>query len=152
MLTRATSSSPLSLGLAVLLLWSWPLGAAADDTRFYVVRHAEPVRPFQTSPPCPLGCSREPLRLAGMRRAEALRAFFRGNGIIVEAIYSTDTRRTWQTATPTAIAANVDVRLYDQPGPVWAARLRQEHAGDHVLIVGTAVPYRASSGRYRGKR
>ena len=127
-----------------------PPQESATATTFYVVRHAETVRPWTANPSCGEGCAAEPLALAGMERAEALRALFRGQGVAIQAVYATNTRRAWQTATPTAVSAGVDVTLYGgEPLDAWAEKVTAEHRGQSILIVGhsnTVTPIVAALG------
>src|SRR4051794_32698317 len=117
------SCSVVALALMALLTGS----AGAQVTTFYVVRHAE--RPSDTE-----GGANPPLTVVGMRRAEELRDVLRGAPIT--AVYSTQTLRTWQTATPTATLAGVPVTAYDALSPAWFDDLKTRHLGQSVLIVG----------------
>jgi len=83
-------------------------GAATTDTNngftLYLVRHAEKQQDG----------SRDPvLTEAGKRRAEQLAKWFEGKDI--EGIWSSDYRRTRDTATPLLAQAGLKLRLYD-PG------------------------------------
>lgn len=101
---------------------------AAESTTFYVVRHAERADDVQS----------DRLTVVGMRRAEELARVLSADPL--SAVYSTKTRRTWQTATPSALASAVEIVPYGQGFPnglkEWAAALKDKHAGESVLIVG----------------
>lgn len=122
--------------LAVLLCGFAVQDASEQPTRFYVVRHAERFTqwPAQPGP----GAEPHPLNRVGMRRAMELQTVLRD--VPIAAVYSTDNRRTWQTATPTAVAAGIEITPYggaDFPDlAVWAATRRDQHRGESVLIVG----------------
>ncbi len=121
-------------------LHSSPPAADAPQRRalFLVVRHADRQG------------SDDALTDAGHQRAKLLRDFAVRQD--VTAVYSTDTRRTRDTAAPTAAAIGADIKLYERqengkfdpmPSPGWLRQLAQEHAGQTVLIVGhsnTVVP------------
>ena len=66
----------------------------------YLVRHAEKAEGSNPS-----------LTEAGMKRAEALAAFLHDKN--VQTIYSTDYKRTLETANPAATQAGIDVKRYD---------------------------------------
>lgn len=77
------------------------LSSCASNTKLYFVRHAEK----GTIP------ARDPdLTPDGMLRAQSLARLLRNNGIA--AIYSTDTRRTRQTAEPLSTLTGRPIRLY----------------------------------------
>ena len=87
----------------LVLLSSLLLLGCTPTVRLYFVRHAEK----SASPP-----GDPDLTEAGRQRAEALSRVLKRHGI--ESIYSTDTRRTRQTAAPLSEATGVPVRLYSQ--------------------------------------
>lgn len=101
--------------------------AQSRVTTVFIVRHAEKA----TEP-----ASRDPaLSEAGQRRAQALAKAVRSAG--VTAVFSTDTRRTRDTATPAATQASVQVELYDHQRPEeLIRRIRERYAGQSILIVG----------------
>ena len=88
-----------SLILFLCLIFS----GCTPTVRLYFVRHAE-----KSSSPA----GDPDLTEAGRQRAEALARILKRHGI--EAIHSTDTRRTRQTAAPLSEAVSVPVRLYSQ--------------------------------------
>ena len=112
----------MALGVAVY--------APAEPTTVYVVRHAD----------CPpTGPDDDRLTLDGMRRANELQRILRNAGL--SAVYSTKTIRTMQTATPAAVAAGVNIKPYTDSSELselqsWADRLKGQHAGESILIVG----------------
>jgi broad specificity phosphatase PhoE len=117
-------------GTAILILAAllWPAVSRAQRA-VIVVRHAEKVSD-----------SDERLSEAGRARATRLAALLRDAG--VTAIYATDTERAKETARPLADAAKLPVQVYDlgagkeMSARPFIARLRQQNAGDVVLVVG----------------
>jgi broad specificity phosphatase PhoE len=88
----------LSTSMCLMLLFS---AGCSTGHRIYFVRHAE-----KSAAP-----ARDPdLTDAGRQRAEQLSKMLRNRGI--EAIYSTDTRRTRQTAGPLAQKTGLPILLY----------------------------------------
>lgn len=114
----------LSLGLLAACA-SWP--GADDSTDFVIVRHAEKVLDGSDDPP---------LTAAGEARAQALAHWLADAELV--AVYSSDTRRTRQTAAPTAQAHGLPVITYDAklPATTLAERLRSAHPAGTVLVVG----------------
>ncbi len=119
----------LLLALALTL----PLSAFAHDpgkvTTVILVRHAEKV---------PDPALKDPeLTQAGQARAQELARILGGNAI--DAIYVTPYHRTRQTAAPIAKALKVDAVVFPA-GTTYAtdlaAKIRKEHAGQTVLVVG----------------
>jgi probable phosphoglycerate mutase len=101
--------------------------AAGGTTTVFVVRHAE-------KDPTP-GLKDPPLTEAGQRRAQALRD--RMSASAVAALYTTDTVRTRATLAPLAAARGLEPEVYDAREPaVLAARLRERHRGQTVVVVG----------------
>ncbi|RPD48705.1 histidine phosphatase family protein [Hymenobacter sediminis] len=96
-------------------------------TIVYVVRHGEK----ETTP----GLQDPPLTAAGQQRAQALVDTLRKAQ--VAAIFSTATLRTRNTAAPLAAARSLSIEPYDarQLGAL-AARIRRQHQGQTVLVVG----------------
>lgn len=70
---------------------------------------------------------------AGKRRATRLAELMKRIGIT--RVYSTDFRRTQQTAKPTALALNLSTILYSDEGDL-ATALRALPAGERVLVIG----------------
>ena len=75
-----------------------------------------------------------PLTPAGTARAERLRERLTRQN--VTAVYSTDTRRTQATATPTAADHGLEVRSYDAGSSDLATTLREAAPGQTILVVG----------------
>jgi broad specificity phosphatase PhoE len=98
-----------------------PVGALT----VFIVRHAEKEATGDDPP----------LTAAGQQRAEALRDTLQPHP--VAAAYTTNTLRTRSTLAPLATARGLEPRLYDasQQGAL-ARRLREEHRGQTVLVVG----------------
>ena len=117
---------------ALFLLEALP---AAAQRAVFVVRHAE--KASDANDPGVL------LSKAGRARAVKLAALLGQAG--VTAIYSTDTVRTLATAEPLARALKLPIEKYaakdadGKPNPTpLVGRLKAEHAGDVVLVVGHA--------------
>lgn len=125
----------LSLAPILLLVSTNPAGVQenARPTTFFIVRHAN------------RDGAADALNKAGIRRANALRDFMKLQE--VRAVYSTQTKRTMDTATPTAKAAHREVKTYGAnpiPDKVWFQQLAKKHQGEAVLMVGhsnTIVPF-----------
>jgi broad specificity phosphatase PhoE len=120
---RLLFAVPLVLGL-LLVVTSVP--CMAETTTFYVVRHAEKPEDGRS----------DRLTAVGMQRAQELASVLSIDP--PSAVYSTETLRTWQTATPSAIASGVEIIPYGHESSLieWATDLRNKHAGQSVLIVG----------------
>ncbi|MFK7886349.1 MAG: histidine phosphatase family protein [Gammaproteobacteria bacterium] len=110
--------------LSALLCCALLVGCVGPYTSVVTVRHAEKQS----------GVSDPGLTAAGQRRADALRDHLADARANIVAVYSTDTRRTRNTAAPTAQSLGVPVRIYSSPEQL-AARIRAEHAGEAVLVV-----------------
>ena len=93
------------------------------DYTLYLVRHAE-----KTS-----AASDPELSDAGLERADLLVSVLEDKG--VEAIWSTDYRRTQATAAPLAEHLEIDVRLYD-PSDLDAFAEKLQALGETALVVG----------------
>ncbi len=117
----------LVAGLGVVWLSSW-----ARTTVVVLVRHAEPAA----------GTSGDPeLSPAGERRAALLGRFLADAlpGGQVDHLYAADTRRAQQTAASVANQFKLPINLLatsDWPGLV--SRMRRDHRGDTVVVVGYA--------------
>ncbi len=96
--------------------------AAPEAVTLYLVRHAEKQDGDDPA-----------LTTAGEARAEALADRLEGEGI--EAVWSTDYRRTLATAAPLADRLGVDVQVYD-PGNLPAFAKQVWANGETALIVG----------------
>lgn len=96
-------------------------------TTVFLVRHAE-------KDPTP-GLADPGLTPAGQQRAEALRDTLRTYP--VAALYTTDTARTRATIAPLAKSLGLQPQVYDPKQPdVLATRLREQHRGQTVVVVG----------------
>jgi broad specificity phosphatase PhoE len=123
----------LALMTALVFPFALPADASAQQI-VYLVRHAE--RADQAAPGGQMMAANDPpLSAAGLARATRLAALLKDAGIT--AIYSTDFRRTRDTAAPLAQATGRTVLIHpsrDTPGLV--AKLRAEHNREIVLVVG----------------
>lgn len=89
-----------------------------------LVRHAE--KDFGEDPT---------LTPEGTERAERLAEMLRH--VELDAVYSSDTRRTRATAAPAADQAGLETQIYNpKEMRYFSGRLRQRHAGETVLVVG----------------
>jgi broad specificity phosphatase PhoE len=104
------------------------LAQAEKPTRIYLVRHAEKI----TSNPK----DHDPLLTdSGTKRATAL--FKKLKQIPLNAIYSTDYRRTQNTAMPTAEKRGKEIKLYNATDlNTAAATILKENKGKQALVVG----------------
>ena len=112
----------------VFVLLASACAISQDDsiTTFYLIRHAEKDRSE--------GVGNDPeLTEAGQNRAERWAKVLGLEPL--DAVYSTDYRRTRQTAEPSAQTNELDLQLYD-PNAVEPAALIAQHKGQRVLIVG----------------
>jgi len=113
-----TKTLPIALALAVLAT----LPSLAAD--IYLVRHAEKQSDGTRDPA---------LTETGLHRAENLALLVKSAGI--QRVFSTDFRRTRDTATPSATVAGVEMELYDPKAlEVFATRLLKLQ--ENALVVG----------------
>ena len=102
----------------------------ADSTKalphatIYLVRHAEKDTQYQDNPP---------LTLKGVQRARRLKTILRNE--IISAVYSTETKRTLDTAAPIAASSDVSINTYTV-GELSRARFLQDYKGKSIVIVG----------------
>ena len=102
MTIRTTSAHAIWAFLMLLSGIQMPAAAQEDGTfTLYLVRHAE--KELDAQDPDLTAC--------GVERSESLTAFF--DAVPLEAVYSTDFRRTMNTALPTARAKGLEVQAYD---------------------------------------
>jgi phosphohistidine phosphatase SixA len=134
-LRRQPMLAPLLLPLVVVIAAglgiAW-LGTWASTTTIILVRHAETANPEIGDPE---------LGSAGEARAALLGPFLSDAlpGRQVDHLYSADTRRAQQTAASVANQFKLPINLIagsDWPG--LASRLRREHRGETVVVVGYA--------------
>lgn len=97
-----------------------------QTTTYYLIRHAEKDRTNSTN--------QDPnLNEDGLKRAEKWATYFKD--ISLDAVYSTNYKRTQQTAKPTANTKKVEILSYN-PRELYAADFKKESFGKSVLIVG----------------
>lgn len=101
-------------------------------TSVFIVRHAEYCEPG-VDLDCHHGDPDSPLGAVGNERAWALAHFLSRAG--VKAIYTTDWRRTKETATPISDTLRIGWSIYEDPSLI-AAQVLDDHKGESVLIVG----------------
>lgn len=99
--------------------------APTDPITLFLVRHAEKDSDGTTDPP---------LTEAGHARARALRDMLYTADI--DAIYSTDFKRTRLTAQPLADTLGLEIQTYPPFDSAWTSALPERHAGEQILIVG----------------
>jgi len=98
--------------------------ADKELTTFYLVRHAE--KDYGDNPN---------LTKEGLARAERLKEMLKN--IDLAAVYSTNTKRTLQTARPTADDHGLEIIQYNaSPMEELSGKLRRQYKGRKVLIVG----------------
>jgi broad specificity phosphatase PhoE len=116
-----------------LLVVAASLGFAAATANaqqmLILVRHAELQAAAMAAP------KQVPLSQAGTARAARLAELLKDAGI--DAIYATDFRRTQKTAEPLSRGLKETITIVPKSDPnELLARLRKEHAGHKVLLVG----------------
>ena len=97
-----------------------------EVTTYYLIRHAEKLRIDITD-------KNPKLNYEGVKRADAWKEVF--TNVKLDAVYSTDYKRTQLTATPTADSKNLPVLLYDS-SDMYSASFQHETKGKSVLVVG----------------
>ena len=123
MVASRTISGRLIVLLMCAVIALGPTGNAAPrDTVIYLVRHAEKV-PDGTDPV---------LSLAGRERARMLANLLEEAAI--DAIHSTDFRRTRATAAPLALRLGLPVALYDPARPAALADAIRDAGGRHLVV------------------
>ena len=108
--------------LAFLTLGACASAPATPDTTVYLVRHAE-----KAAGPDPS------LTIVGRARAEILTQELAGAGLTE--IWSTDTKRTRETAKPTSDATRLPIRIYD-PARQKAFAAQLKATPGTILVVG----------------
>ena len=94
-------------------------------TTYILVRHAEKV----------LDVRNPDLTQEGEKRAEGLKYLLKD--VHLDAIYSSDYKRTRQTAAPTAKAKNMEVQLYDPRNlAALITEIEEKYAGKTILVAG----------------
>ncbi|WP_417320717.1 histidine phosphatase family protein [Emcibacter sp.] len=107
-----------------LLLFLAHILPAWSDQTIYLIRHAEKISDGSADPP---------LSTAGRQRAEWYARYFAGKEL--SAIYSTDLKRTRETAGPTARATGLEIKYYSPRNlPDFAREISS--ASGPVLVVG----------------
>ena len=132
---RRPSLAPLLLPLLVLLAAGagifW-LGSWARTTVVVLVRHAEQ-QPTSGADP--------DLSVAGERRVAGLGGFLADLFVAgkVDHLYAADTRRAQQTAAPVANQFGLPINLLaSNDWPTLARRIKSDHRGETVVVVGYA--------------
>lgn len=92
-------------------------------TTYYFIRHAEKVDTFQNPD----------LSASGLERANLWNKIF--SEVDFDQIYSTDYKRTLQTAIPTAAAQKIEIKRYDFK-TIAIDSFKKETLGKKILIVG----------------
>ena len=108
--------------ILALLLLNISFGQQSTTT-YYFIRHAEKVDNSQNPD----------LSEKGLKRAELWNKIF--SEISFDKIYSTDYKRTIQTASPTVTAKKIQIKLYN-PKTLNIESFKKETLGKKVLIVG----------------
>ncbi|NJB35847.1 SixA phosphatase family protein [Croceivirga sp. JEA036] len=110
-------------------------------TTFYLIRHAEKDRsnPENNDPE---------LTQDGLGRAMLWANVF--DTLQLDAIYSTDYKRTRMTAAPASVKHNIEIQLYN-PNTIDTKQLLKENFGGNVLIVGHSNTTPALANKLIGK-
>lgn len=93
---------------------------------FYMIRHAEKDR-------TDINDKNPELNQKGLDRAIRWAEVF--DPVVLDAIYSTDYKRTSMTAAPVSVKKDIDIQYYD-PSTLDVETFKQDYAGKQVLIVG----------------
>jgi broad specificity phosphatase PhoE len=104
---------------------SYSLAQSKQETIIFLVRHAAKSMESSDNPS---------LSAKGKQQAEKLANLL--SDAEIEAIYSTDTKRTKETAEPLAQKLTLPVTLYDAKNKNFPADLLKKHAGKKILLVG----------------
>jgi broad specificity phosphatase PhoE len=113
----------LILGLLFLLFIQ--ISYAQTVTTFILVRHAEKAAESSSDPD---------LRAEGTKRAELLAALL--SKASVDAVYSTNFKRTRNTVTPLATAKSLTVNTYNSMKAADLEALLTKHKGGTIVIAG----------------
>ncbi|WP_290697661.1 phosphoglycerate mutase family protein [Lacinutrix sp.] len=97
-----------------------------ESTTYYLIRHAEKDKsdPENRNPK---------LIKKGLKRAKKWKNHFKN--VDLDAVYSTNYNRTIETATPTAVDKNLEIKSYN-PQTLDIKVFLEKTKGQHVLIVG----------------
>jgi 2,3-bisphosphoglycerate-dependent phosphoglycerate mutase len=98
---------------------------AQSLTTFVLIRHAEKSTEGGNDPE---------LKPEGVKRAASFAALF--NKASVDAIYSTNYKRTWNTVAPLASAKGIAVNMYSTMKAIDLERLLTKHTGGTIVIAG----------------
>ncbi len=100
----------------------------SDSATLIFVRHAEKADDGTRNPP---------LTKEGEARAERIKTMLKKAYSKVDAIYSTEYKRTQSTALPTSKEFDLDIQSYDpRASKVFIKKILKDHQGEVVLIVG----------------
>ncbi len=110
-----------------VLIYSLNIQAQENEvTTYYFIRHAEKVRKHKSD-------KNPKLKKKGNKRAKNWSIVF--DNIPFDIIYSTNYKRTIQTATPTAESKDLEVQFYN-PRELYNSKFKEDKKGKTVLIVG----------------
>lgn len=108
----------------LVLLWQYTPAQNADITRFFFIRHAEKEKNGEADPD---------LTKMGEKRANYWSEVFKNTEFV--AVYSTQTKRTLNTALPTALQNELTTIIYKSDS-IDLKQLAEKYKGQNVLIVG----------------
>jgi len=111
--------------IGVLLLIVTQVGYAQTITTFILIRHAEKATQGGSDPE---------LKPEGVKRAESFASLF--SKASVDAIYSTNFKRTRNTVTPLANAKGLALNAYTSMKAADLESLLTKHAGGTIVIAG----------------
>jgi len=112
---------------------------AAEETVFFVIRHAEKMSETGDTP----------LSEAGKKRAKQLCDTLKN--LRIDTIFHTDYLRTKQTAEPLATKLHITPNVYTESDQNWIDQLLSSQKGKRVLIVGHSDTAPQIAGRLAGK-
>jgi len=97
-----------------------------SQTTYYLIRHAEKdrINPEDENPK---------LEEAGLLRAQKWAEIF--SEVSLDAVYTSDFKRTMQTATPIAENKNIKITTYDPHG-IYETDFKEVTKGKNILVVG----------------
>ncbi|MFD0762259.1 phosphoglycerate mutase family protein [Lutibacter aestuarii] len=101
-------------------------GQKDQTTTYYLIRHAEKDRTNKTN-------TNPNLTEIGLQRAQNWAKVFKN--VTFDFIYTTNYKRTIQTAQPTALSANLEILFYN-PRDLYNEEFKEKTTGKTVLIVG----------------
>jgi 2,3-bisphosphoglycerate-dependent phosphoglycerate mutase len=113
------------IGVLLLIVFQTGYAQTEEITTFILVRHAEKASD---------GTSDPDLKPEGKQRADALAAML--SKASVDAVYSTNYKRTRNTVASLAAVKNLTVNTYNTMDAIALEKLLQQHSGGTIVIAG----------------